>query len=64
MKMLFEVLRWEEIIEVRSHTDYKLNNNYTAYYARVLMHHWPLTFGGMFDVRKQARDFDPSTIEV
>jgi hypothetical protein len=35
-KALFERARWELAIET-SDADYKLNNNYTAYYARLIM---------------------------
>lgn len=35
MKMLFEVLRWSAL-KVRPDGDYKLNNDYTSRYARLL----------------------------
>lgn len=38
MKMLFEVLRWHYWMTTDDqNSDFKLNNNYTAYYARELM---------------------------
>lgn len=39
-KALFERARWEIAITT-SDPDYKLNNNYTAYYARMLMRFEP-----------------------
>ena len=60
MKMLFEVLRWQTMLETRG-DDFRLNNNYTAYYARLLMHRRP-EFKGMFAVRWQDHAFDPATI--
>lgn len=36
--MLFEVLRWEHYMENKDpHSEFKLNNNYRAYYARMIM---------------------------
>lgn len=38
MKMLFEVLRWEHLLRTTDpNSDFKLNNNYTAHYARLIM---------------------------
>lgn len=38
MKMLFEVLRWQWLRATRDpNSDFKLNNNFTARYARVIM---------------------------
>jgi len=36
MKAVFERLRWWSLVEARSDA-FKLNNNYTAHYARLLM---------------------------
>lgn len=36
MKSLFEVLRWHRAMETTG-SDFKLNNNYTALYARLIM---------------------------
>ena len=33
-KFIFERIRWETTVVTRSNDDFKLNNNYTAYYAR------------------------------
>ena len=34
--MLYEVVRWEKFLS-NTHDDFKLNNNYRAYYARLIM---------------------------
>lgn len=60
MKMLFEVLRWQTMLATRG-DDFKLNNNYCSYYARVLMHRRP-EFRGMFQLREQDHKFDPATV--
>jgi hypothetical protein len=36
MKMLFEVLRWQVAMKTTG-DDFKLNNNYHSYYARMIM---------------------------
>lgn len=37
MKMLFEVLRWQTMMRTTdNHSPFKLNNNYTAHYARLI----------------------------
>lgn len=49
MKMLFEVVRWNEFLQTND-PDFKLNNNYTSYYARMIMHQHP-EFGEIFETR-------------
>ena len=49
MKMIFERLRWLYAIQTVGE-DYKLNNNYTAYYARLVMETVP-DLVGFFEVR-------------
>jgi hypothetical protein len=58
MKMLFEVLRWEvntgtQVGSAVSTTgdDFKLNNNYHALYARLIMHREP-DLDGLFETRR------------
>jgi len=46
---IFERIRWHTEIETRG-SDFKLNNNYRAYYARMFMHEYP-TFSGFFNTR-------------
>lgn len=36
IKMLFEVVRWEKYLTTTT-SDFKLNNNYTSRYARLIM---------------------------
>ncbi|MEM8499926.1 MAG: hypothetical protein AAF542_18020 [Pseudomonadota bacterium] len=39
-KLIFEKIRWENEVE-KSNEDFKINNNYTAYFARKFMaEHW------------------------
>lgn len=49
MKMLFEQLCWLHAIETNGGA-YKINNNYTALYARLLMQHEP-ELAGFFELR-------------
>jgi hypothetical protein len=51
MKALFERVRWEMQIQTRRR-DFKLNNNHTAFYARMLMKNEP-ELAGLFALRKQ-----------
>lgn len=60
MKMLFEVLRWQMMLKTKS-DDFKLNNNYCSYYARLLMHRRK-KLRGVFEVRAQDHTFDPATV--
>ena len=50
MKGLFEVLRWHRALETTD-GDFKLNNNYTSFYARLLMDSEP-ELEGFFRTRK------------
>lgn len=52
MKMLFEVLRWEVAMKTTG-DDFKLNNNYTSYYARLIMEQEP-DLVGIFETRALA----------
>jgi hypothetical protein len=52
IKGLFEVLRWSRDLATRGDS-FKLNNNYTAYYARLLMEHEP-RLAGMFELRERG----------
>jgi len=54
MKALFEILRWERHVEglPDDREDWKLNNNYTAAYARLIMQCEP-DLDGYFETRKQ-----------
>lgn len=51
---LAERCRWE--IAMRTNDpDYKLNNNFRAYYARLIMHNEP-DLAGIFELRTSAAD--------
>jgi len=54
MKGLFEVLRWHRALKTTDE-DFKLNNNYTAFYARMLMKRLP-ELDGFFAVRGSVAD--------
>lgn len=51
---LFEVLRWENHMNgVRDKDGYKLNNNYRALYARLIMEQ-ESDLDGLFDIRERT----------
>lgn len=54
IKTLYERARWEIAIAT-SDPHYKLNNNHTAWYARLLMAENP-DLAGMFDLRTSEAD--------
>lgn len=39
LKMLWEVMRWNLALTIETDEPFKLNNNYTSFYARKLMAH-------------------------
>lgn len=50
MKAIFERLRWIYRLQTQGE-EYRLNNNYTAFYARMLMDREP-ELDGFFEVRR------------
>ena len=54
IKMLFEQLRWLHALQTTDMTGFKLNNNYTAYYSRMLMEREPRLVG-FFETREPRR---------
>lgn len=58
---LFEVLRWQSAMLTDS-KDWKLNNNYRAFYARLIMASEPL-LDGFFELREQ-KAAAPGTMEA
>lgn len=50
IKMLWEVMRWKMYLATTG-TDFKLNNNYTSRYARLIMTSVPALYG-MFNTRE------------
>jgi hypothetical protein len=58
MKGLFEVLRWHRAMKTTDE-DFKLNNNYTAYYARLIMENDD-RLEGFFRLRDSGADHTES----
>lgn len=58
MKALFERVRWERHLDKKDDEGLKLNNNYTAFYARLLMES-DSRLKGLFQLRRQRL---PATI--
>lgn len=54
IKALFEVLRYEYALRTEGDT-FKLNNNYTALYARLLMEQEP-ELAGFFETRRRLTE--------
>ena len=55
MKMLVEVLRWRFYLETNDpNSEFKINNNYAAHYARALMEAHP-EWGPIFALRRCDR---------
>jgi len=52
---LFEVLRWSRLMEKRLGEEFKLNNNYRAFYARLLMVEYP-DLHDFFEIRDQPSE--------
>jgi hypothetical protein len=52
---LFEVLRWQRAMTIVGDEAFKLNNNYRAFYARMLMHNDP-ALAGFFATRESEAD--------
>lgn len=50
---LFEVLRWNSHLNPEKHSGYKLNNNYRALYARLIMAREPM-LEGIFELRERT----------
>jgi hypothetical protein len=58
MKSLFEVLRYERARLTDEDEEFKINNAYSSYYARLLMFNVP-KLEGFFGVRRMTERFDP-----
>ena len=50
IKTLWERMRWSFEIEIG--TDWKLNNNFTSRYARLMIEKYPTEFSGFFETRE------------
>lgn len=53
MRAIWERMRWSYLVESKSDDDYKLNNNHTPHYARLLMQQEP-ALAGFFETRGAA----------
>lgn len=51
IKGLFEVVRWHRAMSTTASDGFKLNNNHTAYYARMIMDNFN-ELDGFFHLRK------------
>ena len=58
IKSLFEVVRWHRALNTSADDDFKLNNNYGAFYSRILMHFEP-QLKGFFRQRASIADDYP-----
>ena len=58
MKGLFEVLRYEHARLTQAEDDFKINNIFTPYYARLLMAN-NKDLEGFFEVRSMDDEFEP-----
>lgn len=47
-RTIIEVIRWET--DLRGNDQFKINNNYNALYARLMIYHYP-EFEGFFELR-------------
>lgn len=62
-EMIINRIRWETNVE--SNEEYKINNYYKPYYARMFMHTSPPKYSDFFRLRKSyADELDFSTIEM
>ena len=50
IRMLWEAMRWDILMQTDAPDDFKLNNNHTSYYARLIMNNEP-DLAGIFDIR-------------
>ena len=55
MKGIFEVLRWTTHVETKTGDGWKLNNVFTAHYARMVMDREP-ELAGFFETRERRAD--------
>jgi len=58
-KGIFERIRWETAAPNHDPADFKLNNNYTPFYARAFMKKYP-KYVGFFRTRKQISKGGPA----
>lgn len=54
-RMIWERMRWELLLSTRGGGEFKLNDHYTPFYARLFMREHP-EHAGCFEVRGRGRD--------
>jgi len=59
-KGIFERIRWETAVAETGKQEFKLNNNFSAFYARTFMRIYP-EYEGFFRTRKQISEDDEAT---
>ena len=55
MKGIFEIIRYERALYTHSRDRFKINNDYTPYYARLVIERNP-ELAGFFDLRTQKEN--------
>jgi hypothetical protein len=58
MQQLFEVLRWD-VAMTTGDAEFKVNNNFAAHYARLIMRQEP-DLAGRFEIRRSTADSIPT----
>lgn len=61
-RMIGERIRWYTSVETTSEDDYRINDHYWPYYARLLMLSDPAQFEGFFERRDAHFDVDDATL--
>ena len=56
-KAIVERIRWHVNVETQSKDEFKINNNHTAYYARMVMMDYP-ELEGYFRIRSARNDIE------
>jgi hypothetical protein len=56
-KAIIERIRWHVNVETQSKDEFKINNNHTAYYARMVMMDYP-ELEGYFRIRSARNDIE------
>lgn len=59
IKALYEVVRFQRALNARSCADWKLNNNFTSLYARLLMQNEPALSDFFHVRRRRTLSFQP-----
>lgn len=50
-RAIFEVIRWERDLSLKTEEIFELNNDFTSIYVRILIHNHP-EFRGFFEIRQ------------